>query len=215
MKLIVCTLHGRNLTPEWAGSMLNLAYNPVAETIIWLEQGLYIHRSRNEVFMRAQDKKDFDGLLFIDSDIAFTPMNVKQLIESPYDVTTGIYLNRWNGLPIVYNWSKGTNKRKMDAILLTELGETPFKVDICGAGFLFIKRPVLERFTKSVIKRLGLPFDHIKMDGTFFGEDMSFCYRLGQLDIPVYCDPNIRVCHVGHHVLHGDGRIEALVSEES
>ena len=39
-----------------------------------------------------QGKVDYDVIVWIDSDIIFTPEDVFKLLDSPHDVTAGVYM---------------------------------------------------------------------------------------------------------------------------
>lgn len=191
--LMIGTPHSRNLAPEYVQSLLCLImHSPIQGRItVAMEQGIYIHRNRNELFVRAQ-KSDCDALIMVDSDIEFSPQNVRDILDSPYDVATGIYVSRWNGKPVVFKWANEAE----DGIDCAGIQDQPYQVDACGAGFLMIRRKILDLYNVETMKSLGFPFDY---NNKKHGEDIAFCSRLGELGIPIYALPHVRLGHVGYY----------------
>jgi glycosyltransferase involved in cell wall biosynthesis len=145
--------------------------------------GANIAENRNQIMRNAL--KDGDDLLFIDSDIIFTPEDVEKMEQhlKTYEVVTGLY-------PLITTESNKTvpcifdNRGHLKAPP-KEFGE----IGGCGAGFLGI--------SKEVIKKMGpSAFLQIVIEGIKFGEDLSFCHNLNERGIKIYLDPSISVGHI-------------------
>ena len=63
--------------------------------------------------------------------------------------------------------------------------------EVAGAGFGCVMMNT--SLIKRVADEFGLPFS--PMMG--FGEDLSFCWRVNQLGIPMFCDTRIKCGHIG------------------
>ena len=189
MYLMVATPHGRDLEPEYVGSLVNLVIQSPCKISVHFREGILIHRNRNMLFEAAQ-KSDCDALLFIDSDMTFTPNDVKAMLDSPYDVTTGLCMNRWHhGFPVLCKWDD-TSTTGYTFYTLDEIGTEPRKVDLTGAAFLMIKRPVLDMWNGREDRPFSLVNDRD-------GEDYAFCVRLKEMGVPIYVLPHVKLGHVG------------------
>lgn len=143
--------------------------------------GLYIEDNRNSAYTltRGQD------LLMIDSDMTFTPEDVRKMEEhlKTKDIVTGLYRMGIDGAP--------------HAIFKDNVPMEPeddmFEVDACGAGFLGISSRVL----------LDQPFKRVynKDSGMMRGEDMSFCQVAKEAGFKIYCDPSIKLGHIKTKVI--------------
>lgn len=67
---------------------------------------------------------------------------------------------------------------------------TMIKVGATGAACVLIHRSVLERIGKDWFNQIPCP------DGTLEGEDISFCHRCMDLDIPIWIHTGIRTTHM-------------------
>lgn len=67
-----------------------------------------------------------------------------------------------------------------------------FKVAATGFGCVMTST----RLLKQVWDKFGPPFSYVAN----LGEDMSFCWKVGQLGIPMYCDSRVKVGHIGEVV---------------
>lgn len=144
-------------------------------------QSCYIDTNRNDAIRHAKNANE--DLLMIDSDIIFTAndiMKMRNHLKTGKEVVTGVYPIFMEGkiIPSVY--------KKVDGKLEpTEvIGED--YVDACGGGFLGISKDILEKLPPN-------PFSRIHDGEVIYGEDVSFCMRLADLNIPVICDGTISV----------------------
>jgi len=135
----------------------------------------------------------YDKILWIDSDIAFTPEDVLKLYESDYDVVSGAYLLA-NGEVVVYKELFGQGYAYDEVLKMEE----PVKVFGAGFGFFMVKQGVFEKLTRPWFQS---PMATKTMsDGTDFtfpimGEDLSWCKRVNDLGFEIWFDPTVRVTH--------------------
>jgi hypothetical protein len=171
-------------------------------------------------------------LLFVDSDIGFTPRQAFRLMESGAEVVAGVY-------PIKrVNWDKAARAMQagrpdLSAASLDYVLEVndPDRVVVvngftrvryAGAGFLMIRRHVLERMCAHYASLQfhrehshdALAGSHNRFalfecmidpaDGTYLSEDFAFCKRWTDIGGEIWADLDSRLDHVGPAVFRGD-----------
>jgi hypothetical protein len=134
----------------------------------------------------------YDKILWIDSDIAFTPQDVIKAYESPYDIVSGAYLLA-SGEVVVYRELFGQGYTYDELKALTE----PVKVFGAGMGFMAVKSGVFESLTRPWFQSPTVTTERNGQEFTFpiMGEDLSFCYRAGQAGFEIWLDPAIKLQH--------------------
>jgi len=144
-------------------------------------------------------KSGYDRLMFIDSDIQFTPEDFWKIYEMDADIGVGVYALKTDD-PVKSGYAAHTGGR---LITHTDFPEKPFPVDYAGTGFMMIKRHVFEKI------RLDLPeidtvhgkiprwFDFPIIDGVELPEDYAFCHRARQHNIKTIMHPTVRLKHWG------------------
>jgi hypothetical protein len=135
----------------------------------------------------------YDKMIWIDSDISWSPEDFMKLYSSKFDIVSGLYFNE-EGVPlftfkeddIYFDHSQLKHK------------EYPFQVFGVGFGFVAIKSGVFEsiprpwfetefqRITNDEGREMFIPW----------GEDFSWCIKAQNQGHKIYLDPSIRV---GHH----------------
>lgn len=199
-----------NLRVEFVKSLLasrDSADGPavIAETLIHV-WGPYLDDSRNHVVDAFLAQSDCDILLFIDSDIAWTPDQVTEIADKIHPesspVVGGLYYSGFgrDGIgfaPVVYNWGTHpeTNQPFMRQLAPDEITDEPLiKVDGIGTGFLGLHREMLLEMGE----RYGSPqpwFAEETFNNVHHGEDLTFCQRLSEMGVPIYLSPSTRVKH--------------------
>jgi hypothetical protein len=138
-------------------------------------------------------KVTYDKILWIDSDIAFTPEDVLKLYESDYDVVSGAYLLA-NGEAVVYKELFGQGYTYDEVLKMKE----PVEVFGAGFGFIMVKQGIFEKLTRPWFQ--STMASTVMEDGAEFtfpimGEDLSWCKRVGDLGFKIWFDPTVRVTH--------------------
>lgn len=176
MILATITSYGASVPMGFAKSLMRMG----AYDHIW-EQGCYLDINRNNVFERARIENQ--DLLFIDSDIVFTPEDVKKIEEhlKTKDVVTGVCVMSFPG------WPASIFNDQLKPMTITS--DEPFEVFACGSAFMGI--------SKKVLNDLAEPFNPIDYShGKKHGEDISFCLRAREAGYKIWCDPTVRVGHI-------------------
>lgn len=135
----------------------------------------------------------YDKILWIDSDIAFTPEDVLKLYESDYDVVSGAYLLA-NGEAVVYKELFGPGYTYDEVLKMEE----PVEVFGAGFGFIMVKQGIFEKLTRPWFQStLGTSVAKDGVEFTFpiMGEDLSWCKRVGDLGFKIWFDPTVRLTH--------------------
>lgn len=186
----------------------------LVEHVILRRSGPYLDIGRNKVVDDFLKNTDCDWLLFIDSDISWTPDDVRKIVEKANakykPVVSGVYYSQFaesdlcdgGKLPVVYRWGKKEQFGEMTITFVNDnWGEDEwpkdrlFKVDSFGAGFLLIARSLLEE----MIGRYGYPapwFLCQVVNQVMMGEDHLFCLRVAHMGYPLYIHTGVQL---GHH----------------
>lgn len=151
---------------------------------------------------------DCDELVFIDSDVAWEAGALLRLIDHPVDLVAGIYPTRADPIkyPVAY-----LDKPELWADPETGLLE----VAHVPTGFMKISRNCI----KKMIQAYPQTFHHdMAKDKKFwplfesyidhdlgwkYGEDFSFCKKWKEIGGQVWCDPEIKMGHIGLKVFEG------------
>lgn len=146
---------------------------------------------------------NYSHVLFIDSDMYVEPSALIKALSRNVDVLTGLYFKRKdNHEPVLY---KAIDQRRFTedgyvkyhgyAEIETDLDRDFFQVQGCGFGFVLVKVDVLKEMHKRYISW----FEPIPG----MGEDLSFCQRLKEFNIPIWCDTTISLGHYGEYCFTG------------
>lgn len=167
--------------------MLALRETP-HEIHINFRKGTYIHELRNDAVKEAR-LAQADYLMFIDSDMTFPPDGIAKLLSHNKDVIGGMY--NMKHLPL-------TNTIKMvdehgKRLSTFQIPNTIFKAHAIPTGFMLIRL--------DAIKLMDYPFEFDREpDGGLVGEDVLFCLRCQKIGVDVWCDPTIKIGHIGDYL---------------
>jgi hypothetical protein len=132
---------------------------------------------------------EYDTILWIDSDIAFTPDDALKLIKSDKQIVSGAYLLA-SGEVTAYPKMLGPGYTYEEVKAMDEL----VQIEGCGFGFLAVKQGVFESLTRPWFQAAMATTN----DGVTFpimGEDMSWCQRVRNSGLEIWFDPTVRVTH--------------------
>jgi hypothetical protein len=142
-----------------------------------------------------QDKKDYDYIMWIDSDQVFEPNDFFKLLEHDKDIVSGLYLRKpqgdtLNDIPIEFACFNENGKR----LYTNEATGKLIKVWSNGMGWMLVK--------KGVFEKIEYPwFGPIIIGLGFHGEDVSFQIRAKDVGFDSYVDTSIIVGHEKEVVL--------------
>lgn len=135
----------------------------------------------------------YDKIIWIDSDISWTPEQFMQLYNSELDVVAGLYFNE-EGVPLI---SFFEGEIYHDPQILNGKKE-PFEVFGAGFGFIAMKTGVFENIPRpwfqTEFQRITNE-DNTREMFVPYGEDISWCKKAKEAGYKIYLDPTIRVSH--------------------
>jgi len=156
-----------------------------------------------------QGKVEYDVIMWIDSDMVFRPDDFFALLESPHDVTAGLYMmENMQEFAVVKNWDKDYFAKNGSFKFLRPddiVGAPQYvKVAYSGMGWMMIR--------KGVVEDLKYPWFYGPLEVISEGaerpdgsvaplivdmnsEDVSFCKALEAAGHPIYVDTKLRVGH--------------------
>jgi GT2 family glycosyltransferase len=162
--------------------------------------GNQIARQRELALSLTLESKT-DWSLWIDSDIMFKPEDVDMLMnvanKENRKVISGLYYVSYDGdgsfrntVPAMYTYN---NSDGLHYPILDFQEENIFKVDAVGFGFILIHNSV---FSELKQKHSWIFNDHFYDNGFFISEDISFCQKLRENNIPIFLHPKAKVNHI-------------------
>lgn len=220
MSLLVATpCYGHKCHSEFAASVVRLAEVLTGENFPWSwyrhENDSLITRARDVCAATFLKDTDYQRLLFIDSDISFTPEDVGRLWAMGEPFVAGCYTMKVPDAPYAA-WRDG------ELLTLDKLPNEPFCVDYAGTGFMMIDRYVFEKlivdspdvveYEEGKIGKCWNFFQDPVIDGFHCSEDYFFCRMWREIGGEVWMHPKVRLKHIGTHVFgdESDGAHESL-----
>ena len=209
MKIVFC-MPGKSYSREFllAWSELLLQATQKGHQVMMSQQySSVVHFARAKCLggdvLKGADQKpfqgqvDYDAVMWIDSDIVFKPEDFWRILESPHDVTAGLYMMEdLTHFAAVKDWNEdffkkfGTFKflRPDDVVGAAEY----LPVAYAGMGWMLIRKGVMEDLKYpwfwSDLQAVG---DLVDMNS----EDVAFCKALAAAGHPVHVDTKLRVGH--------------------
>ena len=196
--------HGR-ITDETLQSVRALGGCDDFAVEVVTQQGSNVPRARNAMIngeksqLVHQKLTGFDFFLCVDADTGFTPDHVRQLLAHDAGIVSGAYVHKHDASRLVGGWwTKAPGLSLMeDRVPLDRTGVFP--VDWAGAGFLLIRREVLERTPYPWFTAMEVRF---RIDGQecaqVVSDDLGFCMKMGAAGETILFDADCRVDHVPH-----------------
>lgn len=206
MKIIFCMpgkTYSREFLIAWSELLLQ-AIQKGHQVMMSQQHSSVVHFARSKCLggdiLKGADQKPFQGqveydaIMWIDSDIVFKPSDFFALLESPHNVTGGLYMMEdMQHFTTVKEWNEeyfkqtGTFKflRPDDIIGVPQY----MKVAYTGMGWMLIRKGVIEKLKypwfRSDVQSIGDVTDMLS-------DDISFCRAL---EDDIYVDTKIRVGH--------------------
>jgi hypothetical protein len=137
----------------------------------------------------------YDVIVWIDSDIAWEPEDIFQLLSHEVEVVSGCYMME-NGEVTVYPKALKGGMSVEEIIKLKK----PFTVRGVGFGFLAVKSGVFEKisrpwFSQVEVEVMNEETGELEYKFPLMGEDLSWCEKVHRMGIDIWVDPLIRVTH--------------------
>lgn len=165
--------------------------------------------ARNKMVAHFLDEADDEWLWMVDTDMGFAADTVDRLVEAadPVDrpvvgaLCFGLKMSDPDGyggyetapFPTIYGWVKQANGHNGFKSADNYPRDTLLQVAGTGAACLLVHRTAAEKVRAEHGDRW---FDPVRYpDGRWVSEDLSFCYRLGALSIPIYVHTGVKTTH--------------------
>jgi hypothetical protein len=134
-------------------------------------------------------------IVFIDSDIVWTPNDMKILLESDKDIICGIY--PFNDKTHVSVTKDGENFLTIKDIL--DIKEEEFEINSGGLGFLSCSFNALDKLKFPWFELES--FESLQYGKGVIGEDILFFNKLRSLGYNIYANSKIKLGHIKSNVL--------------
>lgn len=221
-KVVLCTISNGRPTLQYVESLINFRehdrVNGCRMTNIILEPSSALtHISRNKVCENVHLNYKEEWMLWIDDDIQFDVHLVDQLLEYADPVLRPVITASYkHPLPtglvpsaFKYDWAPEPHPLHKDKYkTFLPIGQEEFdkrakiawqhliRIDGAGTGCMLIHRSVLKTFLDNHFYPIAWFHTDISEYDVVLGEDLTFCYRLMKLGIPLYCRTDIQLRHI-------------------
>ena len=156
-----------------------------------------VYESRHTLASKAINE-GFDRVLWLDSDMTFGPDLLERFsadLDNGKEFVCGLFFTRKNPImPCVYEVCRPRTKRTGEVVpakeSFREIPDGLFEIEGCGFAAVMM--------TTDLIRSAG-PLPFYPEEG--FGEDLTFCRKVRDAGKKLYCDPGIKVGHIGIQVI--------------
>lgn len=167
------------------------------DTQVGFEVGSLVYVARNNL-AQAAIKSEADQVLWLDSDMVFTPDFLERLQtvskENNIDFLTALCFRRkYPFTPTIYDRMEYDGK-KCHFTQFLSIPEERFRVGGCGLAGALMGTDVLMSVSAKYGGRMFDPLEGM-------GEDISFCWRARECGYEIWCDPEITMGHIGQAVI--------------
>jgi len=208
-------VHSVDVAHSWHRSMTDVLMSDVGNHQRILRGGYIAVRystggiiaARNDAARMFLEQRDSDWLFWVDTDMGFTHDTIERLVASADPVerpimgalcfgSKEISADGMNGywtapIPTIYDW---VNREDGATGFMPRHEYEPDTVTRCsgtGSACILIHRSVFERLGPNPYEPLRNP-----STGDILGEDLSFCARAAEHDIPVHVDTSVKTSHL-------------------
>jgi hypothetical protein len=144
-----------------------------------------------------QGQVDYDVMMWIDSDIVFKPEDFFALLESPHDVTAGMYMMEdLQHMAVVQKWDEDffAKNGTFEFLRPEDLKDAPqyMPVAYAGMGWMLIRKGVIEDLK---YPWFWSPLETVGGLTDMNSEDVALCKAMTTAGHQVFIDTKIRVGH--------------------
>lgn len=216
--VLLAYVHANEVAHSWHLSMVDLLGYDLSHEQRVMRGGFHAMRcgtggivqARNDVALRFVEKAEAEWLFWIDTDMGFAPSTIDRLVaaadpaERPvvgglcfaqreYEAD-GLGGFRVRPMPTLYRWRQVSDDVGGFASWEDYPRDQVVQVDGTGSACILIHRTAME----AVIAETGSAYSRMVNPGTsqLLSEDLSFCARLAQLQIPLHVDTSVKTTHL-------------------
>lgn len=210
-KTIIFCVPGRNFSGNFLKAWTNLFvwcvnnnFNPILSN--HYDSNVYYARQKclTPNVTRGKNQKPFNGevdydyIMWIDSDMYFSPQQFEQLVDMDKDIASGIY--KMQDQENYATVEKYNNQEFIDNGVFTFLNDKIladkpqiFPVEYTGFGWILIKKGVIEKMEYPWFRPEWLEIgDNIK---EFTSEDVGFCMNAIKKGFKIHVNQSVRIGH--------------------
>jgi len=198
-------------TPAYDGRLDVWYTNSLINTVrIAQEQGIFIHpvfmsydaliqRARNDL-IRLAIEENYDGFIWIDSDLEFDPSWVLELLEHEKDII-GVPCPKKTDREELYNVRTRNLEPDEDGLI---------EIESIGTGFLKISKKALQDLWdnstpyKNEGRECRMVCEVLVENGELISEDNVMCRKLRDLGYSIWVAPHMTCAHMGPKKYYGD-----------
>ncbi len=197
MKIELCTCTNRDIKAKTLESLLNLVkFSKEDLQILIAERGYTIAENRNYAVVQAL-KNESDYLFFVDDDMVFPEDTLERMLAHKVEIvgvnsqSRVLPLSSTVGLIDAHGKYKHPDRYpEWEMKIPDEL----FKAYFVGCGVCLIDMKVFNK-----IKKPWFEFEMGKDGNVINGEDGLFCDKARKAGYDIYCDPTIKIGHLGNY----------------
>ena len=141
----------------------------------------------------ASGKYTYNKIIWIDSDIEWTPEDFLKLYYSDLDIISGLYQTNPNGT-VAVNLTDSLGRPTLVNKVHFLLWDVPVEVGGVGFGFVAMKSGVFEKMNRPWFKIREVQWDDVDFKVNM-GEDYSWCEGAKEAGFKIWVDPLVKLKH--------------------
>jgi hypothetical protein len=205
-KFTVAYIHGDEVSAEFMSSMTSMLLRDAQgakkiRNVVPMRSTVNICNARNNVVRHFLNSGD-DWLLMIDSDMVFRPTLIDDLfrgftnVEEMPIIGALTFSATRNGMvvPHIYYWAPEKSKETLSTVKVYSKNKI-IKVGAIGAGCFAVHKDALGMIFASHKDDYHPWFKEVMYKGTLLGEDVTFCKRARDINIPIHVNTGVKVGH--------------------
>ena len=189
-RLLVGVPSGDFMHVEFVRSLCRLTARLRADGVnhdLFICDGTLAHVARDKIAKKAINE-DYSHVLWLDSDMVFTPELLEDLSFSGHDFVTGVAAARRP--PHMICLFHDLDLNHLTHVEPEELTGDAFEIAGCGFACVLISTEIL--------RAVCIANDSCFLPMKDYGEDLAFCLRAKALGYRIWAEPSVRVGHIGH-----------------
>lgn len=191
MKLLIAIPTLDFIEAEFVKCLLRLCKKLTDDGIqydVEIKNGTLVYLARDRLAGKAIDE-GYTEVLWIDSDMIFEPEIFEDLHDAHKPLISGVYCTRRPGYGSVL-FEQLDDIKKLKHLPFEDIPKETFEVQGFGFGCVLTQTEAL----KEVKDQYGTCFTPLHQ----YGEDLAFCLRARKLGFSCWCEPTVRLGHIGH-----------------
>lgn len=188
MKLLIAIPTLDYIHVDFMKCLLNLTNSLKDEGIpfeVKIISGTLVYLARDSLAGYACSES-FTHVLWLDSDMIFDEDVFDNLYDVGKDFVCGIFHARRPG----HQSCIFKSLNPVERYRWNTYPSVPFEIAACGMACVLMTTEIIQK----VKEKFGSPFE----PAYNLGEDLAFCHRVNELGIEMWCEPGVRVGHIGH-----------------